>query len=61
MRYAPKEEDDYGPSDALHVDEESASDVNLADVEDLEAPAPSPPSPSASDEKIKDDEIVILE
>jgi hypothetical protein len=58
MRYAPKEEDDYGPSDALHVDEESASDVNLADVEDLEAPAP---SPSASDEKIKDDEIVILE
>ena len=61
MRYSPKDEDDYGPSDALHVDEESASDVNLADVEDLEAPAPSPPSPSASDEKIKDDEIVILE
>ncbi len=58
MRYAPKEEDNYGPSDALHVDEESASDVNLADVEDLEAPAPAPP---VSDEKIKDDDIVILE
>ena len=58
MRYAPKEEDDYGPSDALHVDEESASDVNLADIEDLEAPAPAPP---ASDEKIKDDDIVVLE
>jgi hypothetical protein len=63
MRYAPKEEDDYGPSDALHVDEESASDVNLADIEDLEAPAPAPaiPAPPASDEKIKEDDIVILE
>jgi hypothetical protein len=59
MRYAPKEEDDYGPSDALHVDEESASDVNLADIEDLEAPAI--PAPPASDEKIKEDDIVILE
>lgn len=56
MRYTPKDEDVYGPSDALHVDEESASDVNLADVEDLEAPAP-----PASDDKIKDDDIVILE
>jgi len=61
MRYAPKEEDDYGPSDALHVDEESASDVNLADVEDLEAPAPAIPVPPASDEKIKEDDIVVLE
>lgn len=60
MRYTPKDEDDYGPSDALHVDEESASDVNLADVEDLEAPAPAP-APPVSDEKIKDDDIVVLE
>jgi len=62
MRYTPKDEEDSGPSDALVVDEESASDVNLADIEDLEALAPpAPPAPPASDEKIKDDDIVVLE
>ena len=58
MRWNPKdEEEDYGPSDsAINVDEGSTSAVNLAEVEDLEAPLP-----SLQDEKIKEDDVVVLE
>jgi hypothetical protein len=51
------------PSDALQIDESSSTAVSLDDVEDLEAPKPSTVKVTKKDdsEKIKDDEVVMLE
>lgn len=59
MRPASLGED--APSDALTIDEGSATAVSSDDVEDLEAPKPSVVKVEKKDEEIKDDEVVMLE
>jgi len=58
MRYSPKDdEDDDGPSDALTVDESTATPLGADDAEDLEAP----PKVEFKKETISDEEVVVLE
>lgn len=63
MVYNPKDEDDEGPSDALEIDETTTGPVSMDDIEDLEEESnPKPkPKPKVDDEKIKEDDVVILE
>ena len=60
MVYNPK--DDEEASDALEIDESTTGPVSMDDIEDLEAPEPKPkPVQKVDDDKIKEDDIVILE
>jgi hypothetical protein len=67
MQYAPKtlgdeDDDDEGPSDALKIDESSATALTENDMEDLDAPKPPPKKAPVADESIDGDaDLVVLD
>ena len=60
IRYAPKDDDDDGPSDAITADESTTAPLTDDDFVDLDAP-PKPTPPPKKDDTLNDDEVVILE
>ena len=63
MVFNPKDDDDEGPSDsAIDIDESTTGPVTMDDIEDLDAP-PKVESKMESkiDDRIKDDDVVVLE
>jgi len=62
MVFNPKDDDD-GPSDsAIDIDESTTGPVTMDGIEDLDAPpSVEPKVESKVDERIKDDDVVILE